>query len=336
MNKKNIFLASFLFMLVNIIFQIVLLTKLSDIDSRLQDLESQKMTCQVPGDSSGNSLGDSIGDALGVPSGEVSTDTPGDSADVTPDDSADETPGDSSDDMPDNSLIDSPGESTDDSFASETDNDPLSNTPLVVTDYSDLDTVISEDYLRPIFENTLFVGDSRMEGIYKFTDAGLISDFCCGIGYNIKTISSQTVTSNPNLTLIQALQEKPYNRIIICLGFNELGWKSIDSFVAKYKELLISFSEMNHSVEICVCPLFPVYDLAGHLKEYENNERIQSFNSSIKKMCEEQGYRYLDVSTFFTNAYGNLLPESTEDGIHFSSKYDGLHLYQLTKALSAP
>lgn len=320
MNKKNIFLASFLFMLVNIIFQIVLLTKLSDIDSRLQDLESQKMTCQVPGDSSGNSLGDSIGDALGVPSGEVSTDTPGDSAD----------------DMLDNSLIDSPGESTDDSLASETDKDPLSNTPLVVTDYSDLDTVISEDYLRPIFENTLFVGDSRMEGIYKFTDAGLISDFCCGIGYNIKTISSQTVTSNPNLTLIQALQEKPYNRIIICLGFNELGWKSIDSFVAKYKELLISFSEMNHSVEICVCPLFPVYDLAGHLKEYENNERIQSFNSSIKKMCEEQGYRYLDVSTFFTNAYGNLLPESTEDGIHFSSKYDGLHLYQLTKALSAP
>lgn len=179
-----------------------------------------------------------------------------------------------------------------------------------------------EELLQERLSNILFIGDSRTEGLYKFTKAGEYSDFCCKPGYNISTIREQTVASYPNQSLMDTIRQRNYQTIYICLGYNELGWKSVEKFVDDYQTFILEIQEMAPETELCVIGILNVCETFDDILEpYENNQRIAEFNTEIQTMCQENQLSFLDLNPDFVDETGNLPQDSTEDGIHFTAEF---------------
>ncbi len=201
------------------------------------------------------------------------------------------------------------------------------------SDYEDLETVFRADNLTQVLSGTLFIGDSRTEGLYKFTPAADYADFCCGAGYNISSIREQHIVPKDNRLLMDSISEKKYKNIILCLGYNELGWDYPDTFISRYGQLIQDIKTVSPDTRIFVLAVLNVCRESHNLESYENNERIAQYNSLIFDMCQSNQVTYLDFNGYFIDSHGNLNPISTEDGIHFTAEYYGYYLYRILEYL---
>lgn len=189
-----------------------------------------------------------------------------------------------------------------------------------------------EELLQETLSNILFIGDSRTEGLYKFTKAGEYSDFCCKPGYNISTIREQSVASYPNQSLMNTIRQRNYQTIYICLGYNELGWKSVEKFINEYQTFILEIREQAPETEIYVIGILNVCETFDDiLEDYENNQRIAEFNTEIQTMCQENQLSFLDLNPEFIDETGNLPQNSTEDGIHFTAEFCKKYLETILK-----
>lgn len=191
--------------------------------------------------------------------------------------------------------------------------------------YKDMDEVLGTDNLAQILTGCLFVGDSRTEGLYKFTPAADYADFCCGPGYNITTILKKNLTDS--------IVAKGYKNIFLCLGYNELGWDYPDTFIERYKQLIQDIKNTAPDTHIYIIGILNVCQEGNSLESYENNERISMYNNLISDMCQSNQITYLDFNKYFIDLNGNLNPISTEDGIHFTAKYYNYYLYWIIKSI---
>ncbi|MEG1584619.1 MAG: hypothetical protein RR361_06170, partial [Anaerovorax sp.] len=88
------------------------------------------------------------------------------------------------------------------------------------------------------FDQSLFIGDSRMQGLMIYSGA-------TGTGYTEQGLDVNTVVSKPfvwyhgsKITIPEALKLANYDRIFIKLGMNELGWRRTDVFISQYKKFV--------------------------------------------------------------------------------------------------
>lgn len=193
------------------------------------------------------------------------------------------------------------------------------------TNYEDIDEVLSPARLTQTLTGSLFIGDSRTEGLYKFTPAAGYADFHCGVGYTVSTVKD-----NPQLSA--AIAEKKYSRIFLCLGYNELGWDYPETFISRYAEFIQFIKDNSPDTRIYVIAVLNVCRESHNLEEYENNDRILQYNNLLSEMCQNSQVTYLDLNGYFTDSNGNLNPVSTEDGIHFTAVYYNYYLYQIIEA----
>lgn len=208
--------------------------------------------------------------------------------------------------------------------------DGSDNSYLADDNYSNLDNVLSDDNLSKHLNNSLFVGDSRTDGIRKFTGASKFASFCCDVGISINKITEDTFFINgENLTLYDAISKYEYDNIYMCIGYNELGWKYEDTFIEKYKVLIDKIKEISPESHINIMAILHISSDAKVDNESENNERIDLFNSKIQNMCSEENITYIDLNSYFIDENGFLKSETTTDGIHFNSDYYKRYLYRL-------
>lgn len=194
------------------------------------------------------------------------------------------------------------------------------------SNYEDIDEALSPDRLTQTLSGSLFIGDSRTEGLYKFTPAAGYADFHCGVGYTVSTVTD-------NQPLSAAIVEKKYSRIFLCLGYNELGWDYPETFISRYTEFIRFIKENSPDTRIYVIAVLNVCRESHDLEEYENNDRILQYNNLLSEMCQNSQVTYLDLNGYFTDHNGNLNPVSTEDGIHFTAVYYNYYLYRIIEAL---
>lgn len=272
MLKKNILYCSFIFFMVTILFQIIVLIKLNQYDRKLTRVISDISSDGIP------------------PSKTDETET--------------------------NPAV------------PDTDTDPSATDSSGFSDYENIDAVLSPDNLTQLLTGSLFIGDSRTEGLYKFTPAVGYSDFHCGVGYTISSVKD-------NQPLINSIAEKKYPRIFLCLGYNELGWDYPETFISRYSEFIQYIKSISPETRIYIIAILNVCRESHNLEDYENNERISQYNTLISDMCQTNQVTYLDFNGYFTDSNGNLNPISTEDGIHFTAVYYNYYLYRIIEAINA-
>lgn len=187
------------------------------------------------------------------------------------------------------------------------------------------------------FNQSLFIGDSRIQGLMIFS--GVKATGYSEIGLNVSTaVSKQTIFyEGQKLTIPQALNlGQKFDKIIIKMGLNELGWKSVDFFKQEYSELVGHIKEAQPEALIYIHAILPVTATKNNDGSIYNNTRIAEFNGAIKIMAEEQGVNYIDVTPMLADDQG-FIPEAAaaSDGIHLKSDFCKQWLVFIKNAIQA-
>lgn len=172
------------------------------------------------------------------------------------------------------------------------------------------------------FEGALFIGDSRTEGM-KFYSGVQNADFFSGKSMNVdKVLKGATVNVGGAETSLQDLLKKnEYKKVYICLGINELGWTSKDSFTQSYGTLIDQVKEAQPDAKVFVELLFPVSAKKSSSDKVFNNTNIKACNDRLTKLAEEKDVEVLDPSPPLVDTTGALKMEATSDGVHINSDY---------------
>lgn len=174
------------------------------------------------------------------------------------------------------------------------------------------------------FDDTVFVGDSRTQGLLLYSKITPY-DFSAQ-GLNVKSIQQKSYLRLPDEngelkphTLIEALTRERgnYKSIYIATGLNELGWQC-SGFINAFSELITSIREVT-DVPIYIQLIIPVTIEASETSEFGiTNEKCFEFNEALRKFALENELFLLDPTSLFTLEDGTLNPEYSFDGIHLS------------------
>ena len=89
---------------------------------------------------------------------------------------------------------------------------------------------INGEYDSSCFDSTVFIGNSRF---ISFKNYGLAKNVYAVVGLNVDTVFTKTVAGS-TVTVIDELNGKDFEKVVLMFGDNECGWSSYDSFVVKY------------------------------------------------------------------------------------------------------
>ncbi|MEF9920483.1 GDSL-type esterase/lipase family protein [Anaerorhabdus sp.] len=179
-------------------------------------------------------------------------------------------------------------------------------------------TLVDNSY----FDDAVFIGDSRTEGLI------LNTELSNAVSYTHKGLMVNTVFTKPiinkngdKLTVMEALKQTEFSKVYLMLGINETGWPYNDIFIEKYAKIIDSIKDINSNAIIYIQEILPVTNSVSSSHEYIKNEKINEFNELIRKMANEKGVYYLDVSNAVSLDDGSLPEDAAYDGIHLKKEY---------------
>ena len=174
------------------------------------------------------------------------------------------------------------------------------------------------------FNKAVFIGDSRMLGLIRYTDIEPIN--FCGVGFSVASYDTVTFVKSgeDNLTVRDALRElTDYDAVYISTGLNELGWAS-ESFESEYSRMLDDISAVVRGRPIYVQLIMPVtteFETSRIMNPYKlKNSNVEVFNNIIRKIAVKKQLYLLDCSDMFSLENNTLNPEFSSDGAHLTRK----------------
>ena len=173
---------------------------------------------------------------------------------------------------------------------------------------------VDEDY----FDDALFIGDSRTDGLRLFSPVGKAKYFC-KTGLNIiKLMSSDTVVDGK--TLKQYLKTYTFGKIYIELGVNE-GDYNTEKWLKIYEDAINEIRKLQPDAIICIQAIMYVTEPYGIKWKYCKKENLDAKNEGLKELCDNEYIFYIDVNEAVVDESGHLNPEYTGDGMHLKAKY---------------
>lgn len=170
------------------------------------------------------------------------------------------------------------------------------------------------------FSDAAFMGNSLMEGFKTFSGLG-VCDYYTATSMNVVTATSKKCISLDNGTtgtMVDGLTQKPYGKIYILLGINEIGY-DIDSFSQMYAEMLDTIIAAQPDCDIYIMSLTPVSQEKSNSSDLFNMEHITKFNERLYSIAKEKQCYYIDLVSALSGEDGYLPASETSDGVHFSS-----------------
>ena len=182
----------------------------------------------------------------------------------------------------------------------------------------------SEEVDTAYFDKAVFIGDSRMLGLIKYTAIKPIN--YCSVGFSVAEYDRTPFVKldEGNFTVKEALLENnDYDAVYISTGLNELGW-SIGRFDEKYREMLIDIKSKAEGRPVYIQLIMPVtseFEASKVMNPYKlKNSDVVLFNDRLKAIAEEYEVYYIDCLQMFVLENGTLDPEKSSDGAHLTMK----------------
>ena len=189
-------------------------------------------------------------------------------------------------------------------------------------------TTVDDSY----FDDVLFIGDSRTDGLCLYSPMG-----------NARHYSSQSMTIYKIMETTDAaygynglralLKGEKFGKIYLMLGINEVGYAT-DSFASKYKEVVEEIRAAQPDALIYLQSI--LYVTQKHEKNYPvfATAGIKEKNEKIKALANGTDIFYLEVNDCLNDGTDHLPSEYTGDGAHLKAKYYSLwHNYLLEHAI---
>ena len=175
------------------------------------------------------------------------------------------------------------------------------------------------------FEDAAFVGDSRTEGFMLYSGIGCGEDLS-SVGISIfKLADKKVITRNgQEYTLLEALAQKQYGKVYLCLGVNELGYNNDTGFYNAYCQAIDSIRACQPNAVIYIQGLIPLNEsviAASGGSDYLTNEHLRVYNELMKQVAQEKRVVFLDLYSEFVGPDGQLPAEASNDGVHMKGSY---------------
>lgn len=177
---------------------------------------------------------------------------------------------------------------------------------------------------RPVadtyFEDVVFLGDSRTEGLYIYGQR-TAAEYLYAMGATVESVFTKKDwgPEEEKIPLLEALKQTDRSKIYVMLGVNELGWPETDMFRQRYAALLEQLSADHPEAEVVIQSILPVSARQDKLGTYVNNGRIDAYNAVLAALAEELRYPYVDVAEAVRDEEGCLRADLTYDGVHLNS-----------------
>lgn len=158
-----------------------------------------------------------------------------------------------------------------------------------------------ETSYKKIFKNTVFAGDSLMEGLKAFeilNKKRLVTQISASL-YHLKENRKKIVEKKPKV-------------LILHYGLNMLGNDdaSLKGFIQMYTKQIKKLKKALPETRIIVSSIFPVDREIAKAKHFG---RIKAYNKALKKMCGDLKVDFLNSTPLFKE-------------IEYSYNGDGIHL----------
>lgn len=171
------------------------------------------------------------------------------------------------------------------------------------------------------FADAVFIGDSRTEGMRLYS--GLkAADYICYKGLTVKAVVENEPliqVEGATVGVLQALAEKQYKKVYLCLGLNELGYPTEQGFADYYTQVVDKLIELQPNADIYLQAVLPVNTEVcrqSNQPSYVENQRVAAYNAIIADLAEEKQLCFVDVREALVDENGELPAELTSDGVH--------------------
>ncbi|SNU09547.1 Lysophospholipase L1 [Lachnospiraceae bacterium] len=171
------------------------------------------------------------------------------------------------------------------------------------------------------FTDTLFIGDSRIEGLADFGNIEN-AEFIYKEGISVYNILDEVlVYDGESAYFSDIIGRKKYKQVYIMLGVNELGKGYADEYAEKYNELIEYIHRIQKDAIVIVLGNMYVTKEYSESSEVFNNDNINARNSLVAGYIDGKDTMYLDINPAFVDKEGYLDQKYTNDGIHLSAEY---------------
>ena len=217
-------------------------------------------------------------------------------------------------------VIPTQTEETEDQQAEEKQTDKAAG-PAAGTPAADCDTLVPQSGAVDLdyFDDAVFIGDSRTEGLYINTGLSNAT-FFAHQGLMVDEVYTKEVVTvdGKKTTVMDALARTSFSKVYSMLGINETGWVYDSIFIEKYGEIIDAIREINPDAVIYVQSILPVTNEVSSTHSYIKNERIDTYNQLLQAMAQEKGAYYLNVAEAIAADDGSLPEDAAADGIHLN------------------
>lgn len=175
---------------------------------------------------------------------------------------------------------------------------------------------------KEYFSNTLFIGDSRIEGLCRYGGIDTAS-YCFKSGVSVWDIREQSLfDGNFNkTTLDNALNLQKFDYIYIMIGINELGRGTPTSYANQYKEDIKYIKQCQPEATIIIMGILGITQEYSDNSDVYNNDNVNARNVSISYLSNGTDVFYLDVNDSVCDSQGAMIEEYSRDGIHLKAEY---------------
>lgn len=198
----------------------------------------------------------------------------------------------------------------------ETEPEPETTAPEVVSF-----TAVDETY----FDDALFIGDSRTNGLEIYCPPSSGADFYCGTSMTIFGVLDSSETVNGVSGLRNVLQAKQYGKVYIMFGINECGYDT-DYFISAFQDVVDTIRSYQPDAIIYVQSILYVTQAKEQAMSVFSSDNLKEKNAELAKMDNGKDIFYLEVNDALNDGTDHLPAEYTGDGVHLKASY--YHLWK--------
>ena len=171
------------------------------------------------------------------------------------------------------------------------------------------------------YDDVLFIGDSRTEGLRNIARQGS-ADYFCTVGLSLHTYTTVT-TFDDGFTrrkLSSLLETKTYGKIIVALGINDCS-DSPARFESAFTDLVAMLREYQPDAVVILQGIMTVGEGKSNSAECFHLDRIYALNEAMAGLADQETVFYIDPNERFADERGYLPDEMSDDGCHLYAKY---------------
>lgn len=172
------------------------------------------------------------------------------------------------------------------------------------------------------FDDAVFIGNSRTEGLKKFSGLSNAT-FITEVGLTVDSIFTDycDVSGVGKARAFDQLASMEFGKVYIMLGMNELGWVYESVFKDDYGKIIDKIREINPDAVIYIQSIIPVSKWKDSSNDVFTNANVERLNAQLRDLADEKEVHYVDVAEGLMDSEGYLPYEATGDGVHLTPEY---------------